>query len=74
MVLNSPNPSNNKFHPKIDKLQYIANSSNAVVIVISVFILDESVLQWETQINNYNLLSQEKIETVEVLLAILEVM
>ena len=72
MVLNSPNPSNNNFHPKIDKL--IANSSNAVVIVISVFILDESVLQWETQINNYNLLSQEKTETVELLLAILEVM
>ena len=53
--------------PKTNKLQYIANSSNAAVIGISNSKLDESVLQPEIQINNYDLLIEIEIETVELL-------
>ena len=41
--------------PKIDELRYIADSSNAAVIWISESKLDESVLQSEIQLNNYDL-------------------
>ena len=57
--------------PKIDELRYMANYSNAAVIGFSESKLDESVLQSEIQINNYDLLVET--ETVEVLLAISEV-
>ena len=42
--------------PKIDELRYMANYSNAAVIGISESKPDESVLQSEIQINNYDLL------------------
>ena len=45
----------NSLLQKIDELRYIANSSNAAVIGISKSKLDESVLQSEIQINNYDL-------------------
>ena len=49
----------------------MANYSNAAVIGFSESKLEESVLQSEIQINNYDLLVET--ETVEVLLAISEV-
>ena len=45
---------------KINKLRYIANSSNAAVIGISESKLNESVLQSEIQINNYDLLLRDR--------------
>ena len=50
----------NSLLPKIDKLRYIANSSKSVVIVISVSKLDESALQLEIQISNYDLLRRDR--------------
>ena len=50
----------NSLLPKIDELRYIANSSNAAVIGISESKLDESVLQSEIQINNYDLLRRDR--------------
>ena len=58
--------------PKIPELRYIANSSNAVVIGISESKLDESVLQSEIQINNYDLLRRDRNKNGGVLLAITE--
>ena len=58
--------------PKIPELRYIANSSNAVVIGISESKLDESVLQSEIQINNYDLLRRDRNRNGGVLLAITE--
>ena len=50
----------NSLLPKIDELRYIANSSNVPVIGISKSKLDESVLQSEIQINNYDLLCWDR--------------
>ena len=50
----------NSLLPKIDELRYIANSSNAAVIGISESKVDESVLQSEIQINNYDLLRPDR--------------
>ena len=50
----------NSFIRKINKLRYITNSSNAAVIGIPKSKLNESVLQSEIQINNYDLLLQDK--------------
>ena len=50
----------NSLLPKIDELRYIANSSNAAVIGISESKVDESVLQSEIQINNYDLLLPDR--------------
>ena len=47
-------------HLKIDELWYIANSSNVAVIGISKSKLDESILQSEIQINNYDLLRRDR--------------
>ena len=64
----------NSLLPKTDELRYIANARNSAVIGISESKLDESVLQSEIQINNYDLFLEIGIETVEVLLAILKVL
>ena len=45
---------------KSDELRYKANSSNAAVIGITEPKLDESVLQPEIQMNNYDLLRQDR--------------
>ena len=63
----------NSLLPKIDELQYIANSSSAVVVGISKSKLIESIFQLEIQTNNYDLLRRSETETLEVLLAISEV-
>ena len=62
----------NSLLPKIDKVQYTANSSNAAVIRISKSKLDGSAPQSEIQVNNYEQ-NETEIETVEVLLALSEV-
>ena len=46
--------------PKIDKLKYIAKSSNLTAIGIFEFKLNEFVLLWEIQIKNYGLLWKKK--------------
>ena len=50
----------NSVLPKIDKLRYIANSSNVAVIEFSESKLDESPLQSEIQINNYDLMCRDR--------------
>ena len=64
----------NSLLPKTDELRYIANARNSAVIGISESKLDESVLQSEIQIKNYDLFLEIGIETVEVLLAISEML
>ena len=54
----------NSFLRKTDGLQYIANSSNAAITGISDSKLNESVLQSEIQINNYNQFVETETETV----------
>ena len=46
--------------PKLDKLQYIANSNNATVIGIPKYRLDKFFLPSEVQINNYDQLRWDK--------------
>ena len=65
----------NSLLPKIDELPYKANSSSAAG-GISESKFDESVLQSEIQINNYDLIRRDRNRNggeVEVLLAISEV-
>ena len=50
----------NSLLPKIDVLRYVANFSNAAVIGISQSKLDESILQLEIQISNYDLLHRDR--------------
>ena len=63
----------NSLLPKIDEIRYIAAHTNATVIGISESKLDETILQSEIQISNYELLRCDRNRTLEVLLAILEV-
>ena len=46
----------NSLVPKIDEIRYIAARTNAAVIGISDFKLDETILQLEIQISNDELL------------------
>ena len=46
----------NSLLPKIDEIRYIAARTNAAVIGISESKLDETILQSEIQISNYELL------------------
>ena len=62
----------NSLLPKTDELRYIANARNSAVIGISESKLDESVLQSEIQINNYDLLRRDRNRNGGVLLAITE--
>ena len=50
----------NRLLPKIDERQHTSNSSNAAVTGISESKLDESVLQSEIQIKNYDLLCRNR--------------
>ena len=50
----------NSLFPKINELQYAANSSNAAVIGIHESKLGESVLQSKVQINNYDQLRRDR--------------
>ena len=50
----------NNLLPKIDELQYIAKVSQAAVIGISDSNADDSILSFEIQIENYNLVRSDR--------------
>ena len=55
----------NSFLPEIDELRYIVNSSCYLILIVAVIgisksKLDESILQLEIQINNYDLLLRDR--------------
>ena len=54
----------NSLLPKFDEIQYLAARTNAVVITISESKLDETVLQSEIQISNYELLRWDRNRNV----------